>query len=86
MESENTSRQMKIKTQLSKSLGCSKSSSKREVNIDTRLLLRNKKKSNKQPNLPLKQNIKRRRNKAQSQQEKEKIQNRQNFQEDSMKR
>ena len=35
MNSQNSSRQMKIKTQLSKSFGCSRSSSKREDYIDT---------------------------------------------------
>ena len=35
MNSENISRQMKIKTQLCKFLGCSRSSSKRKDYIDT---------------------------------------------------
>lgn len=65
MNSENISRQMKIKTQLSKFLGCSRISSKRKDYIDTWLVLRNKqtKISNNQPNLSFKQNIKRK-NKA----------------------
>ena len=37
-ESENISRQMKIKTQLCKFLGCSRSSSKRKDYIDTWLV------------------------------------------------
>ena len=66
-KSENTSRLMKMETQLPKSMGCSKSSSKREVYSDTSLPQETRKISSKQPKLPS-EVIRKRINKAQRQQ------------------
>ena len=68
MKSENTLRQTKMKTQLSKSMGCSKSSSKKEVYSDTDCPQEMRKISKKQPNLLFKGIRKRRTNNAQKQQ------------------
>ena len=58
---------MKMKTQMTKPMGCSKNSSKREVYSDTSLPQEMGKFSNKQPNLTPKQTRERRTNKMQSQ-------------------
>ena len=55
-----------MKTNSPKSLGCSKSCSKREVYSNTGLSQEARKISNKQPNLTLKEGIKRRTNKCPS--------------------
>ena len=62
-KSENTSRLMKMETQLPKSMGCSKSSSKREVYSDTSLPQETRKISSKQPKLAPKAIRERRTNK-----------------------
>ena len=53
-KSENTLRQMKMETKLSKIYGTSKSSSKREVYSEAGLPQETREISNKQPNLPSK--------------------------------
>ena len=54
-----------MKTHHTKTMGCSKSSSWREVHSDTGLPQKTRKISNNQPNLPLKRIRKRRTNKQQ---------------------
>ena len=54
-KSENIMRQMKMETQHSKSIGCSKSSSKGEVYSNAGLPQETNKFSNKQPNPPSKE-------------------------------
>ena len=70
-KSENTTKQMKIKTHLPKSKGCNKSNFKRKVYSDTVLPQERIKISNKLPNIPFKGIRKRRANKATVSQQKE---------------
>ena len=63
-EIKNTLRQMTMKTQPYISMGCSKSSPKREVHSDMGLPQKARKNSNKQPNQPPKTTRKRKRNKT----------------------